>query len=125
MRSTKMIVCLGALAACVGVPSLSVAEDNCSGYYVIVGAMSISINTDPGDPSTFYIGECSGERCTRKDKDGDEYTVEHAYTPGDEKATWKIVSGTGKYAKARSSGWYKQTRADGDVLVGVWGGTCN
>jgi hypothetical protein len=41
MRSTKMIVCLGALAACVGVPSLSVAEDNCSGYYVIVGAMSI------------------------------------------------------------------------------------
>ena len=51
-------------------------------------------------------------------------TVQSAYTPGDYHATWKVLSGTGKYAKVKRSGWYRQTRADGNTVVGDWGGTC-
>jgi len=47
MRDAKMMVCLGALAACVGAPSLSVAEDNCSGYWVQVGTTQVSLDNDP------------------------------------------------------------------------------
>jgi hypothetical protein len=124
MKNANMVVCLGAFAACVGTPGLSVAEDNCSGHYVNVGAKSISISNDPTEPSHILIGECQEWLCTRQDKDGDAMTVQSAYTPGDYNATWKVVSGTGKYANARRSGWYKQTRADGDVVVGDWGGNC-
>jgi hypothetical protein len=124
MRDAKMIVCLGAFAACIGVPGLSVAEDNCSGHYIHVGTKSVSINDDPAEPAHIMIGECHGLVCIRRDKNGDEQTVESAYTPGDYTATWKVISGTGKYANARGSGWYKQRRADDDVVVGDWGGNC-
>ena len=124
MNAVKMVACLGAVSACVGAPSLSAAEDNCSGYYVSVGAKSISISNNPAEPSHILIGECHERLCTRKDKDGDELTLQTAYTPGDYNSAWKVVGGTGKYANARRSGWYKQTRVDGDVAVGVWGGTC-
>jgi hypothetical protein len=124
MKNANMVVCLGAFAACVGAPSLSVAEDNCSGHYVNVGAKSISISNDPAEPSHVMIGECHEWLCTRKDKDGDELTVQSAYTPGDYNATWKVISGTGKYANVSRAGWYRQTRADDDVVVGDWGGNC-
>jgi hypothetical protein len=70
------------------------------------------------------IGECHDWICTRADRDGDEITLQSAYKPGDYRATWKVLAGTGKYANVRRSGWYKQTRAEGDVVVGDWGGTC-
>lgn len=124
MGNSPLLLCLGAFAACLATPSLSAAEDNCSGHYVSVGARSISISNDPTEPSHIQIGECHEGVCTRKDKDGDEMTFQHTRTPGEYLASWKLVSGTGKYANARRSGWYQQTRVDGDVVVGEWGGTC-
>jgi hypothetical protein len=130
MRNAKMVLCLGAFAACVGVPSLSVAEDNCSGHQVQVGSMSITMSNDPSLPGYPGIGECHGAggvgNCTYKDKDGDEWTTEWKSVTGvTGKYTWKVVSGTGKFAKAKGSGWSQHTRKEGDVRISVWGGNCN
>jgi hypothetical protein len=124
MRDTPLLLCLGAFAACFGAPGLSAAEDNCSGHYVSVGARSISISNDPTEPSHILIGECHEGVCIRKDGDGDEMTLQTARTPGEYLASWRVISGTGKYVNTKRSGWYKQTRVDGDVVVGEWGGNC-
>lgn len=124
MRGIPILLCLGALAACFGAPGLSVAGDNCSGHYVNAGGRSISISNDPSEPSHILIGQCREGVCIRKDGDGDEMTLHTARTPGEPLERWKVVSGTGKYVNTVRSGWYKQTRVDGDVVVGEWGGTC-
>jgi hypothetical protein len=107
--------------------STVIAEDNCFGHAVSVGARSISINQaiERSDGRQIMVGACDADgRCIRKDKDGDEQILDNAYVPGDETPTWKVVGGTGKHANSAASGWYKQARADGDVLVFVWGGDC-
>lgn len=125
MKSVRPLICLVAFATSVLASGACAAADNCSGHYANVGARSISVDNDRTKTSHVMIGECNSQGvCTRRDADGDEITVESAYTPGEYLATWKMTRGTGKYAKARQSGWYKQTRADGDVVVGDWGGNC-
>lgn len=79
MRTAKMVVCLGVFAAYVGVPSLSVAEDNCSGYWVRVGDTSVTLNNDPTAPSHLAVATCHQFRCTYKDKDGDVWTDEGGF----------------------------------------------
>lgn len=116
--------CIGIAAVCAWICAPAFADDNCRGHYVGVGSWSISISDDHEEPSYILIGECRDGVCTRTDKDGDSMTVQSAYTPGEYLATWKVVSGTGKYANAKRSGWYKQTRAQGDIVVGEWGGIC-
>ena len=37
---------------------------------------------------------------------------------------WETVSGTGKWADARWSGWSLRIMRDGDVRVSQWGGDC-
>lgn len=126
MRTVKIFVFAIALTAGLGVSGLAAAADNCSGYGITVGARFVRIDKTrgPSEAQHAVAGACDTERCTLKDKDGDEYSMESAYIPGDEAAKWRIVAGTGKYANAGWSGWYKQTRTDGDVLVHVWGGDC-
>jgi hypothetical protein len=130
MRNAKMVVCLGAFAACIGAPSLSVAEDNCSGYWVQIGATIVLLNNDPSAPSHMAIGICQISRCTYKDKEGDSWTDQSAYPGGGwDKGTWETVSGTGKYANAKNSGWTERKRMesggpDGYVRIGAWGGSC-
>lgn len=124
MSNTPLLLSLGVFAACVGAPSLGAAEDNCSGHYVNVGSRSISISNDPTEPSHMLIGECHQGVCTRKDKDGDGMTTQSARPSGESLGTWKVVSGTGKYASVKRSGWYKQTRVEEDTVVGDWGGNC-
>jgi len=136
MRNAKMVVCLGAFAACVGVPGLSVAEDNCSGHYVDVGSKHISISNDSSLPNDGAIGDCDAPlfstakstwigRCTLQDKDGDLYTYEWTRRAGAEKGLWNQVSGTGKYVDWKWSGWFEETRIKGpDISVGRWGGNC-
>jgi hypothetical protein len=136
MRNAKMVVCLGAFAACVGAPGLSVAEDNCSGHYVDVGSKHFSMSNDPSSPDAASIGDCDAAsfstanstwigRCTMQDKDGHLYTYEWTRRAGAEKGTWKHVSGTGKYVDSKWSGWFQETRTQGtDVRVGLWGGNC-
>jgi len=129
MRDAKMMVCLRALAACVGAPSLSVAEDNCSGYWVQVGTTQVSLDNDPSSPQHLAIGTCQdGRSCTFKDRDYDSWTNQSENPGGAGKGTWKTVSGTGKYQSATSSGWWETTLVDvgpeGAIYVGTWGGTC-
>jgi hypothetical protein len=127
MASTRSAVQLACVAAGLMAGSAVVAADNCSGHAVSIGARSVSINhaIELGDARQIMVGACDADgRCIRKDKDGDEQIVDHAYVPGDEAPTWRVVGGTGKYANSAASGWYKQARADADVLVFVWGGDC-
>jgi hypothetical protein len=129
MRNAKMVVCLGAFAACVGVPSLGVAADNCSGAWVEVGMnfgnTIVSFNDDHSAPGHMALGVCDAStlRCTYKDKDGDTWTDDVSVA-----GTWKTVGGTGKYANATSFGWSKTIRAEvgpeGMIDLGIWGGNC-
>jgi len=122
MRNTKMVVCLGVFAAYVGVPSLSIAEDNCSGYSVRVGNTQVTLNNDPSAPDHLAVGTCDQAGCTYKDKDGDVWTEEVG------PSTWRTVSGTGKYVNVKNSEWYELKRwvgtPEGMVYVATWGGTC-
>lgn len=124
MKTQRVLEVAGLLlVGCLSSSIVSAAHE-CSGHYVGVGTKSITISNDPGSPSHVMVGECQGGVCIRKDRDGDEQTVHSAYKDGDAFATWKRVSGTGKYANGKASGWSRQTRAVGDVVVGDWGGTC-
>jgi hypothetical protein len=123
---TKMLACLGVLAGCFGVSSLGITADNCSGSFVQIGTATVSLNDDHSAPSHMAIGICDTNfRCTYKDGDGDTWSEE--ISPG--AGTWKNISGTGKYANTKSSGWSKVMRAEfgrpeGTIYIGVWGGEC-
>jgi hypothetical protein len=122
---TKMLACLGALS-CVGVTGFGVAADNCSGTWVQVGTVIVSLNDDHSAPDYVAVGVCDARtlRCTYKDKDGDTWANDVSIA-----GTWKNVSGTGKYARAKSFGWNKTIRMEvgpeGTIYVGVWGGECS
>jgi hypothetical protein len=130
MQTTKMLACLGALAACLGLPNVGRAADNCSGVSVQVGMhignAIVSLNDDHSAPDHMAVGVCDATtlRCTYKDKDGDTWTDDVSVA-----GTWKTVGGTGKYANAKSSGWSKTIRMEvgpeGTIYIGVWGGECN
>jgi hypothetical protein len=153
-ETTKAFACcLSAAASCV-IPSLSLAADNCSGTYVNVGqsaettelasgntlvlfkATTINITDDHDSPLNLSVGDCVGTsltasgktnasgRCSRKDKDGDVYSYEWAMPADADKGTWTFVGGTGKYANAMWSGWWRQTMAEGKAVGGIWGGNC-
>jgi hypothetical protein len=126
---TKMLACLGVLTGCVGVSSLGVAADNCSGTWVQVGTAIVTLNDDHSAPDHMAVGVCGTTtlRCTYKDKDGDTWTDEKSLGAS---GTWKNVSGTGKYANTKSSGWSKIIKAEfgrpeGTIYIGVWGGECS
>lgn len=131
MKTTKLFVCLGTLAVCVAVPVLGTAADNCGGSTVTIGGKRVSVSNDPEAPGFPKTGACRTTgtgtgSCSYRDKDGDEVTDEWAEVPGARgKYTWRVVSGTGKYAKATSSGWARWVFSEGDVTVEVWGGECN
>ena len=142
------------LAACTFLSGPVFSADNCGGHYVNFGqsgdaseqpggntlamfrATSINITDDKKSPMNLSVGDCVGTAitagsktdasglCTRKDKDGDLYSYEWAMPAGADKGTWKFVSGTGKYASAKYSGWWQQTVAEGKVAGGIWGGNC-
>ena len=102
MRTINVFACAASLSVCLGSSVLALAADDCSGYGVNVGARFVRIDKTRGPDEARHavVGACDAERCTLKDKDGDEYIMESAYVPGDEVATWRVVAGTGKYANA-------------------------
>jgi hypothetical protein len=133
MEATKTLACLGALAACLSAPRFALAEDNCSGYFVHVGSTAVKLSNDPNLPSHMSVGTCNSPTaplvCTYKDKDADVWTEQMAFPGAGSNGTWWWVSGTGKYANAKWSGWNQIVRAElarpeGNVWIGVWGGNC-
>ena len=113
METTKILACLGALAACFGIASLGVAQDNCSGSWVQVGTTHVSLNNDPTSPQHMGVGACdTSGSCTYKDRDGDEWTDQTANPGGAGKGTWRTVRGTGKYQNTTSFGWWETNRRE-------------
>jgi hypothetical protein len=123
-KATSLPLCIGAIAAWVSIAGPASADDNCTGHYVNFGSKHISISNDPTEPAHVLIGECHDGRCIQRDKEGDEMTMQSTGAAGDYMGRWKVTGGTGKYANARRSGWYRPTRDDGVLSVGDWGGTC-
>jgi hypothetical protein len=129
MNTRNIATCFGVLSACLAISSPAVAKDNCSGYAIGVGNARVVIQDDRTLPQHLASGECattgaSSNKCTFKDKDGDEWTDVNEWTGVGLEGTWRTVSGTGKYAKATSShGWWKSVRSD---PVNIWasGGYC-
>jgi hypothetical protein len=130
MRTAKRLLGLAGFVACLGLTTVATAADNCSGTFVQVamhtGNVIVRLSDDHDAPGHMAIGSCDAEtfRCTFKDKDGDAWTTDESVA-----GVWKIVGGTGKYAKAKSSGWSKMIRKEvgpeGMIYVGVWGGECS
>jgi hypothetical protein len=130
MTTTTLTTCLGLLAACLTASTAAVADDNCTGYVVQVGDKAVSMTHARDDTSTPAIGTCRAAvpgsgTCTYTDRDNDTYTNEWRLVPGTtNRYQWETVSGTGKWADARWSGWSLRIMRDGDVRVSQWGGDC-
>ena len=131
MHTTKMLACLGALAAGLALPSVGRAADNCTGQWVQLGTTVVNLDDNRNAPSHMAIGVWDAKtlHTTYRDKEGDTWTDE-AVSGG---SAWKRISGTGKYANAKASGWSRTLRTEvadqGGVLspvhIGDWGGNCS
>ena len=151
MKVTKWIPCVVAVVASASLPAF--AADNCSGTFNNVITSSSTFEAAKGHSMTSWVyneigrsenapqmnfaGECSGYMlttpdgkiqaaggCLRKAADGSSSSMAWELQPGAERGTWKITSGTGKYAGKKSSGWYQMQFFEGKLSFGVWGGTC-
>jgi len=125
MKITKKLVCFGLLSCCFAAPELYAAE-NCSGLWVQVGTTVVIFDDDHNAPGHMAVGVCDARtpRCTYTDRGGDTWTDDVSVA-----GLWKTVSGTGKYANQKSSGWSRtariEYRPEGRVYVGAWGGECS
>jgi len=129
--TTKMLACLGAFAASFALPNVGRTADNCTGQWVQVGTTVVSFNDNRNAPQHMAIGVWDAKtfHIIYKDTEGDTYTSE--VSSGG--AAWKTISGTGKYANAKGSGWSRTLRTEvadqGGVLIpvyiGDWGGNCS
>src|SRR5262249_54213253 len=136
MRMSAKISCLLVAAACSGAPYVSIAKDNCSGYYGNEMASSETVELSKGNKVTFFtnhetvssgdspyngLGGCGGYvfvgtdgkgwaagSCTLVSANGDtwSYTFTEELVAGG--GTWKAGTGTGQFANEKNnSGWYK------------------
>ena len=141
MKTRNIASCLGVVSACLLISNPAIAEDNCSGINVEVwtpkATEQVQLDDDRTGPEHLASGRCvptgtSRNKCTYKDKDGDEWTSTSEWTGIGLKGTWGDVSGTGKYAKrtgAGDRGWWKKLRtmysSRGEpVYIIAWGGSC-
>ena len=131
MYTTKMLACLGALAASFAFLNVGRADDNCTGQFVQVGTTVVILDDDRNASQHMSIGiwDASSLHTTFRDTDGDTFTNE-VVSGG---IGWKRISGTGKYANTKASGWQKTIRTDVaeqdatllSVHIGAWGGNCS
>jgi hypothetical protein len=98
--------------------SATVVMSNDSIYNLVTGeCVGITLQTEEGKMQT--MGYCS-----RRDKDGDTYSIAVHRPLGADKGQWNSVGGTGKFAGKQDSGWYQNVLVDGKTSVGKWGGDC-
>ena len=104
----------------------------------IMRITSVSVSDDPNTANHLVSGECVGSfltgpdgktqgsgSCARRDKDGDVLNEEWVSTDGaGAKGTWKNVGGTGKFAKAASTGQWEYTQLQGKMAAVRWVGNC-
>ena len=99
---------------------------------------SVIVSDDPKAPYHLASGECIGSfltnpddktqaagSCARRDKDGDVLNEEWVSMDGaGAKGNWKNVGGTGKFAKAASTGQWEFTQLQGKMAAVRWVGNC-
>jgi hypothetical protein len=99
---------------------------------------SVTVNDDPSASSHLVSGECIGVcmttpdgktkcsgTCARADKDGDVLNEEWVSTnDAGDKGTWKNTGGSGKFAKASSTGQFEVHKLQGKMTGVRWVGNC-
>lgn len=99
---------------------------------------SVTVSDDPSAANHLVSGECVGSflttpdgkmqgsgSCARRDKDGDVLNEEWVSMDGaGAKGNWKNVGGTGKFAKAASTGQWEFTQLQGKMAAVRWVGNC-
>ena len=99
---------------------------------------SVTVSDDPSAANHLVSGECVGSflttpdgkmqgsgSCARRDKDGDVLNEEWVSIDGaGAKGNWKNVGGTGKFAKAASTGQWEFTQLQGKMAAVRWVGNC-
>jgi len=131
MDTTKMLACLGAFAVSFALPNVGGTADNCTGQWVQVGTTSVHLDDNRSAPSHMAIGvwDAKTSHTTFKDTEGDTW-IDEVFSGG---SAWRRITGTGKYANAKASGWSRTLRTEvadqGGVLIpvriGDWGGNCS
>ena len=139
MKTRNIVSCLGVVSACLLISNPAIAEDNCSGINVEVwtpkASEIVQLDDDRTGPEHLASGKCAptgaqSNKCTFKDKDGDEWTSTSEWMGSGHEGKWRTVSGTGKYAnRTGDRGWFKRARTmfspRGEaVLITAWGGYC-
>jgi len=109
----------GTTLATLRITSVTVSDDPSAAYHLVSGECVGSFLTTP-DGKTQGSGSCA-----RRDKDGDVLNEEWVSTDGaGAKGTWKNVGGTGKFAKAASTGQWEFTQLQGKMAAVRWVGNC-
>lgn len=95
---------------------------------------STQMNAPEGSKFNNLSGQCTGGAvvypdktieaeglCAVKDVDGDVLTYGFTQARGKMEGRYTRKGGTGKFADARESGWFRPVKLDGEVTHGSWG----
>jgi len=96
---------------------------------------STQIQAPDGSKFNQLTGQCTGGAlvypdgsveaeglCAVEDVEGDILTYAFTQSRGAREGTYVRKGGTGKFANARESGWYKPVSLNGEITTGNWGG---
>ncbi len=109
----------GTTLATMRITSVTVSEDSSAAYHMVSGECIGSFLTTP-DGKTQSSGYCA-----RKDKDGDVLNEEWVSTDtAGDKGTWKLVGGTGKFARAAGTAQWEFIQLQGKMGAVRWVGNC-
>lgn len=109
----------GTTLATMRITSVTVGDDSSAPYHMVSGECIGTFLTGP-DGKTQASGYCA-----RRDKDGDVLNEEWVATDGaGAKGTWKLVGGTGKFARATGTAQWEFTQLQGKMAAVRWVGNC-
>lgn len=96
---------------------------------------STQMNGPEGSKYNNLSGQCTGGAviypdksieadglCAVEDVEGDVLTYAFTQARGQMEGRYARKGGTGKFANARETGWFRPIRLDGEVTRGHWGG---
>ncbi len=96
---------------------------------------STQMNAADGSKFNNLSGQCTGGAvvypdktieadglCAVEDIDGDVLTYAFSQSRGQMEGRYARKGGTGKFASARETGWFRPLKLDGEVTRGSWGG---
>ncbi len=97
---------------------------------------STQMNAADGSKYNNLSGQCTGGAvlypdrtieaeglCAVEDVDGDVLTYAFTQARGQMEGRYTRKGGTGKFANARETGWFRPVKLDGEITKGNWGGS--